>query len=131
MNIMLDCFLFPPQTFKSTTPGKLEVTLPDKVFASILKIVPLAPADEAVVIVIEDLQIFACFEEVTETTTTTAAGITTVKSTTRFTPTEVITTTTKATPGEHMHWMQAMIIIRPRLCKVHPASISSVTYNPQ
>ena len=106
-------FDFSPQTFKSTTPGKLEVTLPDKVFASILKIVPLAPADEAVVIVIEDLQIFACFEEVIETTTTTPAGVTTVKSTTRFTPTEVITTTTKATPGGHKHCILIITILPP------------------
>jgi hypothetical protein len=89
------------QTFKTTTAGRLVVTLPNKVFAAILKIVPLAPADQADAFVINDLQIFACFEEETTTTTTTPAGTTTVTSTTRVTPTVTITTTTKTTPGGH------------------------------
>ncbi|ELU12969.1 hypothetical protein CAPTEDRAFT_219797 [Capitella teleta] len=88
-----------PETFKTTTAGRLVVTLPNKVFAAILKIVPLAPADQADAFVINNLQIFACFEEETTTTTTTPAGTTTVTSTTRVTPTVTITTTTKTTPA--------------------------------
>jgi hypothetical protein len=91
------------QVFKTTTEGTLQVTLPDNLFASIVKIVPLATEEGPSVFEIKGLEVFACFEEETSVVSTTAAGTTTVRTTTRFTPTGITTTTVQTTPGGLFH----------------------------
>jgi hypothetical protein len=64
--------------------------------------VPTKPTDDDKV-VIEDLEVFACFKEVESTTTTTPEGTTTTKATTtQFTTAETVVTTVASTftPGE-------------------------------
>jgi hypothetical protein len=65
-------------------------------------IVPSKPIDSETV-EIENLEVFACFEEVESIVTTTPEGTTTTRSTTtQFTTTETVVTTvaTTFTPGE-------------------------------
>ncbi|ELU10543.1 hypothetical protein CAPTEDRAFT_196226, partial [Capitella teleta] len=90
-----------PQIFDETNKeGK--VTASFRVVTKKVVIVPTKPTDDDKV-VIEDLEVFACFKEVESTTTTTPEGTKTTKATTtQFTTAETVVTTVASTftPGE-------------------------------
>lgn len=76
----------------------MRAVLPNKVFAVVVKIVakyvgPDAPKE----IDIKDVKVFACFEEVTTTVTTTPEATTTITTTTRVTPTTTTVTSVQTT----------------------------------
>ena len=86
--------VFTPEEAK---PETVRAKLPNKVFATIVKIVVRAAPDAPETIEIQTVRIFACFEEVTTTVTTTPSATTTVTTTTRVTPTTTTTTTVQTT----------------------------------
>ncbi|ELT94931.1 hypothetical protein CAPTEDRAFT_204807, partial [Capitella teleta] len=89
-----------PEVFEAedATPQRVRAVLPNKVFAVVVKIVakyvgPDAPKE----IDIKDVKVFACFEEVTTTVTTTPEATTTITTTTRVTPTTTTVTSVQTT----------------------------------
>lgn len=94
------------QVFESDEEGLVSAVMPSKLVATTVKIVPVIDEEGSDTISVEDVSLFACFEEeFTSVTTTTRGTATTEKTTTKFTSagttvtTVVATTTPTATTG--------------------------------
>jgi len=97
-DVLIVCFLLTKVfTPKEVKPESVRAKLPKKVFATVLKIVARAAPDAPETIAIKNLRVFACFEEVTTTVTTTPTATTTSTTTTRVTPTTTTLTTVQTT----------------------------------
>ena len=76
----------------------MRALLPSKIFAVVVKIVPTYEgADTPKEIDIDYVKVFACFEEVTTTVTTTPEATSTVTTTTRVTPSTTRVTSVQTT----------------------------------
>lgn len=90
--------------YESDENGIVDITLPSKVFATTVKIVPEIVEDEEDTISVDSVECFACFpEEISIVSTTSSGTTTTEKTTTKFTSagtivTTVISTTAPVTP---------------------------------
>lgn len=85
------------QPFKADEPsGTIVAEFPERKFASVLKIVPIVTPDGPAEFDVQEIQVYACFEQETSTIMTTSSGATTTSTTTtKFTPTGTIITTTE------------------------------------
>ena len=75
----------------------IRAVLPDKVYATVVKIVLVATPDSPAEFTVDECKVFACFEEEVTTTTTTPVETTTQKTTTTFTSSATTVTTVQTT----------------------------------
>jgi hypothetical protein len=85
--------VFTPEEDSNT----IRAVLPAKIYATIVKIVLVATPESPEKFTVDDVKVFACFEEEVTTTTTTPVETTTQKTTTSYTPTATTVTTVQTT----------------------------------
>ena len=102
--------MFTPEENSNT----IRAVLPDKVYATIVKIVLVATPDSAAEFTVDAAKVFACFEEEVTTTTTTPVETTTQKTTTAYTPTATTVTTVLTTVRPTTPQISKFAVTSPR-----------------
>jgi len=91
------CFLLAQVFTPEEDSNTIRAVLPDKVYATVVKIVLVATPESPEKFTVDEAKVFACFEEEVTTTTTTPVETTTQKTTTTFTSTATTVTTVQTT----------------------------------
>mgnify|MGYP001549373876 CR=1 len=110
--------------YESDENGIIDITLPSKMVATAVKIVPEIVDDEVETINIDSVGCFSCFpEEVSVVSTSTTGVTTTEKTTTKFTSagtvvTTVITTTAPVTTTSTCTESESGCLIIRALCQL-------------
>ena len=102
--------MFTPEENSNT----IRAVLPDKVYATIVKIVLVATPDSPAEFTVDAAKVFACFEEEVTTTTTTPVETTTQKTTTAYTPTATTVTTVLTTVRPTTPQISKFAVTSPR-----------------